>query len=674
MTVNHHTPMPDQSPMPSHLPSRSTATLRGVELSARDVPLFDVLERVGLGVWDWNLATAEVFVSPRLKALLGYGPGDPFDPNLDAQTHPEDLASLRQARQDHWEGRTPYYKHEHRVRHRTGHWMWVLSRGLVVERDSQGQPLRMAGFQVDVTARKQDDLQHVLTHERLELALHGSNDGLWDWDLVTDKLYCSPRFMALLHFNDVTEFNDVFTFRSHLHPDDVVRVTGMVRAHMDGLSPGFDAEYRLRCRGGEYRWFHGRGRLARNEAGQPVRFAGHITDITDRVAADAAREALQVQLREANKQEALGDLASGVAREFNLQLDVALAQLGELQPSLDPSDAQASSRLAAVRQAVLRSQTLARQIQAFSRRQAKHLAVIDLSAVVGRCLDALAGVCPPHVALRRQLAQPGPMVLADVAQLGSLLDELWRNALQAFVVAGGTVEVVVAHDAARQGALLAVKDDGQGMSPEVLARAFEPFFSTGRPGAGVGLGLAAVQAIVKGHQGQVSLRSTPGLGTQVDIWLPAVAQADTLPSSGHGTASAVVEVDGRQRHVVFIDDYEDMVYLVTRMLRKRGCRVSAFERAADALALVQANPADVDLLVTDYNMPGMSGLDVVRQVKAWRSDLPVVITSGHVTPAMKADALAAGVRQVLGKHDSVEAMTEQLAAVLAQLPRRTDPA
>ena len=170
------------------------------------------------------------------------------------------------------------------------------------------------------------------------------------------------------------------------------------------------------------------------------------------------------------------------------------------------------------------------------------------------------------------------------------------------------------------------------------------------------------------------MRSTPGLGTQVDIWLPAVAQADTLPSSGHGTASAVVEVDGRQRHVVFIDDYEDMVYLVTRMLRKRGCRVSAFERAADALALVQANPADVDLLVTDYNMPGMSGLDVVRQVKAWRADLPVVITSGHVTPAMKADALATGVRQVLGKHDSVEAMTEQLAAVLAQLPRRTDPA
>jgi DNA-binding NtrC family response regulator len=106
------------------------------------------------------------------------------------------------------------------------------------------------------------------------------------------------------------------------------------------------------------------------------------------------------------------------------------------------------------------------------------------------------------------------------------------------------------------------------------------------------------------------------------------------------------------------------------MLRKRGCRVSAFERAEDALALVQANPADVDLLVTDYNMPGISGLDVVRQVKAWRADLPMAITSGHVTPAMTAEAMAEGVLQVLNKQDSVEDMADQLAALLARLPAR----
>ena len=124
------------------------------------------------------------------------------------------------------------------------------------------------------------------------------------------------------------------------------------------------------------------------------------------------------------------------------------------------------------------------------------------------------------------------------------------------------------------------------------------------------------------------------------------------------------------RHVVYIDDYEAMVYLVTRMLRKRGFRVTAFERAEQALAFIQAQLHDVDLLVTDYNMPGLSGLDVVRQVKQWRPDLPMVITSGHVAPGMQADALAEGVVQVLNKQDSVDDLAQCLAELLERLPQR----
>jgi CheY-like chemotaxis protein len=122
---------------------------------------------------------------------------------------------------------------------------------------------------------------------------------------------------------------------------------------------------------------------------------------------------------------------------------------------------------------------------------------------------------------------------------------------------------------------------------------------------------------------------------------------------------------------VYIDDYEAMVYLVTRMLKKRGYRVTAFERADEALAFIQAHLADVDLLVTDYNMPGLSGLDVVRHIKQWRADLPMVITSGHVTPGMQAEAMAEGVVQVLNKQDSVEDLAQCLAELLEHLPPRS---
>jgi len=657
-------------PLSSHVwppaPPQVTAFTGVPELG---LPLFDVLEGVGLGVWDWNLVTRRAYASPSLRAMYGFDANDAFDVELDALTHRDDLAAMQRDRQAHWEGRTPYYKNEHRVRHKAGHWIWVLTRGMVVSRDTHGHPLRMTGFHVDITERKQAEFQHNLTRERLELALQGTHDGLWDWDLVTDKLYCSPRFMALLQYTDPVEFNEAFTFRAHLHPDDLVRITGLVRAHLEGEVPGFDAEYRLRCSSGDYRWFHGRGMVARDAAGQAVRFAGHITDITDRMAADVARQALQVRLRESQRQEALGLLASGVARDFSQMLGSAQTHLQQLRAELG-GNPDLLARLSAIEHATNRADTLARQMLAFSRQQPQHMVVLDLSAVVANCLDTLQPSLPAGVVLERQLADVPLRVLADAAQVCQMLGELWRNACRAFAVSGGTVQVRVAPDGTGHGATLVVKDDGLGMPPEVRSRVFEPFFSTRAPGAGAGLGLPAVQAIVTAHQGRVTLDSTPGRGTLVEVWLPTVAAMPPAPAPVTRGAPAVSAQPGVAGHIVYIDDYEAMVYLITRMLRKRGCRVSAFERAEDALALVQANPADVDLLVTDYNMPGISGLDVVRQVKAWRADLPMAITSGHVTPAMTAEAMAEGVLQVLNKQDSVEDMADQLAALLARLPAR----
>lgn len=664
--------LPPSAPAPSPFP----------ESLGQDPPLQQVLESLGDGVWDLNLVSGRAYFSPRLKAIYGLSEVDDLVrvTDLDLLTHPDDLVRMNAARRAHWAGETPTYRSEHRVRHRDGHWVWVLTRGLVISRDAQGQPLRMVGTHTDITDRMEAELALRHTRERLELATHGSNDGLWDWDLVTDKVYYSPRFQGLLGYADPDEFERVFSFRSHLHPDDTGRVTQAIRDQVAGRTGVFDMEYRLRTRMGDYRWFHGRGRASVTAgADRPTRFAGHLTDITERVQAQAARQALEAQLRDSQKMEAMGTLAGGLAQDFNNLISVMLGNLALARRELAPTHPALAS-LAEVTQAAERAHDLVQQILAFSRRQAQHMKVLDLCQLVTGLRPQMDAMRPEGVTLVCPVpALPLP-VLADSGQLQQVVMNLYSNACQALSGTHGEVRMLLS-PASDGGVVLVVQDTGPGMVPEVLARVFEPFFSTrpfggaGSAGGGGGLGLSVVHGIVKAHQGRIGVQSAPGQGSRFEVWLPAVAPVPPARSAQRPVppppplawvAGAAVETGARPpRHVVYVDDYEAMVYLVTRMLQKRGIRVSAFEKATDAMALIQANPAAVDLLVTDYNMPGFSGLDVVRQVKQWRPDLPMVITSGHVTPAMRAEALAEGVLEVLSKQDSVEDLASRLAELLA---------
>ena len=168
---------------------------------------------------------------------------------------------------------------------------------------------------------------------------------------------------------------------------------------------------------------------------------------------------------------------------------------------------------------------------------------------------------------------------------------------------------------------LLVSDTGSGIAPENLGRVFEPFFTTKAPGTGTGLGLAVVHGIVKAHHGAIELHSRPGEGARFDVYLPLAADAGGVPDAPlvAPVASAPSPEASGGRHLVYIDDYEAMVFLVGRLLRKQGYRVSTFGSGEAALAWLRGHPDDsVDLLVTDQNMPGLSGIDVVRELRNLR--------------------------------------------------------
>jgi len=207
-----------------------------------------------------------------------------------------------------------------------------------------------------------------------------------------------------------------------------------------------------------------------------------------------------------------------------------------------------------------------------------------------------------------------------------------------------------------------VSDTGMGMDTATRERIFEPFFTTKPTGQGTGLGLSVVHGIVVAHQGSIGVDSVPGQGSTFHLYLPAVNPP--LPAMSIERMSDAPPM-GQGEHVIYLDDDETVMLVVVRLLERAGYRCSGFTDAAAALAALDSAPDAVDLFVTDYNMPGRSGLDVAREIASIRPELPVAISSGLITDELREQAAAVGVRAVLEKEDTFRDLTALVGRLLA---------
>ena len=217
---------------------------------------------------------------------------------------------------------------------------------------------------------------------------------------------------------------------------------------------------------------------------------------------------------------------------------------------------------------------------------------------------------------------------------------------------------------------LRVSDDGGGMEVATQTHIFDPFFTTKGVGVGTGLGLSVVHGIVKSHGGAITVDSKVGKGTAFVVYLPATAAgaAPMIPAPIANETLLPARNRGRVKRVLYVDDDSGLVLLVQRMLQQLGYQVSGYETGEAAVDAVRANPNDFDLVISDYNMPGMSGLDVAKAVRQIRANLPVVIFSGYVTEELCLLALQAGAREVITKANTVDAMCQSMHRLLMTEP------
>ena len=237
----------------------------------------------GVGMWDWNMVSDATVYDQRWASILGYNTDElEYDNSFfKRHTHPDDLERVYDDIERHARGDLPYLDQEIRMRHKDGSWRWVLDRGKIAERDADGTPLRMVGTHVDITQRKEAVENLRESEERFDLAVRGSQDGVWDWDLTSNVVWYSDRFVELMGWPRDEFENNLRSWTAIIHPDDRDAVMTAIEAHHNDKVP-YNAEYRCRSKSGTYRWFQARGQALWNEDDKPFRMVGTITDITER--------------------------------------------------------------------------------------------------------------------------------------------------------------------------------------------------------------------------------------------------------------------------------------------------------------------------------------------------------------------------------------------------------
>ena len=602
------------------------------------------------GIWDYDFANGQAFASARARELSGLPPGPETQPIQEwlgaLRVHPEDHAIREAALEAHLAGKTPAYEGEWRVLGLDGNYRWVRVHGLCI-RDAAGEPLRMAGTIGDIDDRKRGEEALRTSEEHYRAIFNAAADALVLRDADAKVVDVNPAFLQISGFTR----------------DEVVTGTRWIFAlpEMAELAK----EMHRRCIAGESVRFEMK---ARRKDGQlidiemravPIRYRGKqhalgmARDITAQKRAEAERAQLEGQLLQAKKLEAIGTLAGGIAHDFNNILAATLGY-GEMAQKEAPAGTPLRRHIDAVVSAGLRAKSLVERILAFSRSGIGERVPVHVQSVVAEALELVAASLPAHVGLEQRLAAGDAAVLGDPTQIHQVVMNLCANAAQAMKTRGKLTASLdlVEKDASRAATSalargryvrLQVADTGSGIAPHVLERIFDPFFTTKAVGVGTGLGLSLVHGIVTDLGGGIDVASTVGKGTSFTVY---------LPWSGVAARAARVEEaipQGAGETILLVDDEELLVRLGEEMIARLGYEPVGFTTGAAALDAFRAEPQRFNAVLSDEAMPEMTGSELARAIRRLRPEMPIVLMSGFVNPALTASARDIGVCEVLAK-------------------------
>jgi PAS domain S-box-containing protein len=594
----------------------------------------EAAERIGeTGSWSWHVRSGDVRWSSETYRILGIAPSatPSFELVLTMAVDPSHRRQFEQMVQSALEHDTPY-DFEMPVRAADGSVRILHTRGAVA-RDADGTPLRMFGTIKDITAVRSAERELQEREARFRLLAESSPDGVFLTDRSGAATYANDRLLGWfgLSFEEFAAGG----WLGRVHPDDLAMVERLGTTEEARHQP-FNYEYRILV-GGHERWVRVRTQPHFDPEGRLLGHVGSVEDTTLEHRAAAERAQLEEKLQQARKLESVGLLAGGIAHDFNNLLVGVLANASFARESV-PADGPLGEALLDIERAAQRAADLTRQLLSYAGRASTRRSVIDLAAVVGELQGLLGARIPPHVAFRAELDTAQARVLGDATELRQILMNLVTNGVDA-IDGGGTVRLRVSVEsfdvndlatfvlgagrAAGEYVCVSVDDDGRGMTPQVLSRMFDPFYST--KGSGRGLGLAATLGLLNSHGGCIQVESAVGRGTQVRMLLPATDE-ETTPVP---TLTSRPQAQAGSGHLLLADDDPAARQAARRVLEHAGYRVTEAVDGREAVQRFAERPGDWSVLLLDLTMPVMTGDAALREIRATHPNVPILLMSGY---------------------------------------------
>ena len=530
---------------------------------------------------------------------------------------------------------------------------------------------RLQAIVRDITARRQAEHELRESKRWLDAATEAANLAVWSYDLVTGEFVTNSRGKEILDLPERTTIA-IPDLLSRVMPEDRKAVESDFWPHSKDLD--IRIEFRVVSPAG-VRWVYACGKGRRDNSGEPVGTSGVMIDITEKRQAEEQLKLLQQELLQSQKMEAVGQLAGGVAHDFNNLMHVVMsyAELASLQM---PDESPVKRHLKAILEAAKRATDVTGQLLAFGRKQILNPRIFCVNESVMNTSKMLGRLIGEDIILRADLDPDLASTKADPGQVEQIIMNLAVNARDAMPSGGKltistkNVEVKELRSSIPAGdyVRLSVRDSGCGMPDSVKTRIFEPFFTTKEQGKGTGLGLATVYGIVKQSEGYIECTSAPGEGTQFDVYLPAMKPIE----NGSDDEDAGEEIAAHDETILLVEDDDAVRDSAKEMLESLGFRLLVARSAGEAMQISREYEGAIQLVLTDVVMPGIGGSRLAVELQKERPDARFLFMSGYTDDAVLRQGILHSSAPFLQKPFSLRGIAKKVDQVL-KAPAQTIP-